>query len=580
MRPLADAAAKTDSLLLEIELRGDDPAGWGASLRGDLDYLDGPRPFPRSDTSSPPDVNRALPFAGLARSTPLRGLHAHLTASCEGTTHAGLPMPHPLRVEKRFRRPGAWRLQSVTTSGGLALVLSTSCASAPSSVPAAPGAAEAPTLTDADGMPVVVVRACDAGSIGACRDLCKRANVSDADDFPVDPPRTLRYCGPACERNRDPDSCASLGLLYSKGLAVPLDPERAKALYSAACDRGSAVGCNNLGVVMDQGGAARDPKRAVALFTAACEKGERRACANLERSYREGGPGLSPDVAGAFSIAVQLCDQGWQAGCVLLADDYKHGTGVAKDARRALSGHQAACEAGELNGCTALGLMYEQGLGVAQDLPRARALFTRTCDAGSSRGCFWLGALYHEGKGVPQDWAHAAKLYERPCARNDSAACSNLAVLYQHGQGIEEDRAHAARLFEMACDRGLTAACINLGQILSLGGGGVTQDLERAESLHSAACDSRILAGCRALGEDLFIRHDGKTAESKAIAEMERMCDAKVAFACHGAGIYLDPTVTRRGNDRARALGSYRKACSLSYWAGCEELRRLGEATN
>lgn len=94
-------------------------------------------------------------------------------------------------------------------------------------------------------------------------------------------PAALQY-QEACNRGSALD-CNNLGDLYSAGLGVAEDQLRAAALYQQACDGKIARGCINLGALFEEGrGVAKDEERAAKLYQQACDDGAATGCERLE----------------------------------------------------------------------------------------------------------------------------------------------------------------------------------------------------------------------------------------------------------------------------------------------------------
>jgi TPR repeat protein len=86
----------------------------------------------------------------------------------------------------------------------------------------------------------------------------------------------------------DLESCTALGQMYEHGLAVPIHPSRALALYMGACAGGSAAGCTELGKAYLAGLAGPDHEsRGVALLSSACFDGNPSACGELRAICRD-----------------------------------------------------------------------------------------------------------------------------------------------------------------------------------------------------------------------------------------------------------------------------------------------------
>ena len=195
---------------------------------------------------------------------------------------------------------------------------------------------------------VVLLGGCGHWSTSSLR----HSRVAAAAPSSVAPPPMCRLPTgeePNCSCD-DGDCAARLGVLYSDARR---DGE-ALRLFERSCDRGSALGCNNLGTFVLAGRAvAADASRAARLFERACRLRDPSACYNL--------------------------------GVV-----YQDGNGVARDPVLAAELLQQACALGMAHACTSLGIVFARGsIGPADEL-RARAMFDRACDRGDGEGCAML----------------------------------------------------------------------------------------------------------------------------------------------------------------------------------------------
>ena len=101
---------------------------------------------------------------------------------------------------------------------------------------------------------------------------------------------------------------------YEKG-----DYQKAVELFKKACDSGEAKGCNNLGVLYEDGqGVKQDYQKAAQLYQKACDSGEANGCYNLGVSYNNG-RGVKQDFFTAKQYYGKACDLGLQLGC----DNYR-----------------------------------------------------------------------------------------------------------------------------------------------------------------------------------------------------------------------------------------------------------------
>ena len=111
----------------------------------------------------------------------------------------------------------------------------------------------------------------------------------------------------------------NIGVVYGKGLGVPLDYKEAIRWYRAAAEQGHAFAQNNLGSMYDEGkGVPQDYKEAVRWNRASAEQGNVIAKFNLGNSYSAGRrntsglPGSHPLVSCSGRAGTCVCpEQPW-----------------------------------------------------------------------------------------------------------------------------------------------------------------------------------------------------------------------------------------------------------------------------
>lgn len=146
-------------------------------------------------------------------------------------------------------------------------------------------------------------------------------------------------------------SCYDAGVHYQIGRGVPVDFERAHALFEQACEGGDSYGCNGLGRLHEAGsGVPADMNQALAFYQRACDLGDLPVCYYIGWLY-------------------ELSEQ--------LPTDYE----------RSRTYYQRACDGGEQLGCQGLAYMLLRGRGAAPDVEAARGLFEGACAAGSEGAC-------------------------------------------------------------------------------------------------------------------------------------------------------------------------------------------------
>ena len=86
-------------------------------------------------------------------------------------------------------------------------------------------------------------------------------------------------------------------------------------MYRDLCDHHFALGCSNLGELLESGrGVHRDPAAAVRQFRAACDAKEQYGCANLGRVLREG-KWVKQDTLRGAELLREACESGITKAC-------------------------------------------------------------------------------------------------------------------------------------------------------------------------------------------------------------------------------------------------------------------------
>lgn len=147
-----------------------------------------------------------------------------------------------------------------------------------------------------------------------------------------------------------PQPCGDKGTAFL--LRSPAEERPALPLLDAACARGHADSCANLGGLltstMDR--ALHDERRALAAYARGCELGNNWACCGGGKVH-ENGSVMGPPVAKDFAAAARLyrvgCDHGEMICCVGLGNLYAiGGPGLAKNKRSAAEHYRKAHKLG------------------------------------------------------------------------------------------------------------------------------------------------------------------------------------------------------------------------------------------
>jgi len=263
-------------------------------------------------------------------------------------------------------------------------------------------------------------------------------------------------------------ACAALALQVQDGRGVPYDADKARALYTRACDDGAGVGCFNVGVMYEGGvGVPRDPAkarerfaRAEALYIAEC-RADPTWCSNLGYLYENGMVGSGPDPKRAAEVYTRACDRGDHGSCVSLASLELDGKGVPANRDAAIARLRRSCDAGEGLACVAVATTTDKDLA---DPEHTFALMERACDAGTAEACGGLGAYYVMGRGGPPKPERGYALTERACDLGDSLSC-----MIRGEDWKDVDPARAAPFYERACHIARPDACLAYATLIASG---------------------------------------------------------------------------------------------------------------
>jgi TPR repeat protein len=213
-------------------------------------------------------------------------------------------------------------------------------------------------------------KACSGGSGEACDRL---GSAYDEGKYVAkDYSHAVALYSKACDAG-SADGCSNLGSMYLNGRGVAKDDTKAVPLYSKACDAGSAKGCNGLGIMYETGRGVglnqsradcyhggldlcrytTDYPHAVALYSKACDGGSADGCSNLGDMYLNGN-GVAEDSSQALMLYSRACDAGSASGCSSIGLVYKKGYGVQKDKGRARQFFSKGCDMGNQWGCDQL----------------------------------------------------------------------------------------------------------------------------------------------------------------------------------------------------------------------------------
>lgn len=220
------------------------------------------------------------------------------------------------------------------------------------------------------------------------------------------------------------------------------------ALYQRACDLGSPVACNDLGILFES-----EPNRAVPLLERACALGLPRGCSNLAYFVAREPNGLDR----ATELVDGACAKSDAWACVQLGDYTYGGPKVTHQHGRAFTAYERGCELHDWTGCARAAWMLREGRGVARNVGRATERFRMACQNEEYGGCYGLGATLIEDAQNESDWRRALEWLDLACSHDHADACAlqALEIAKAHGGLTPESE----RLFARACRLGSEHAC-------------------------------------------------------------------------------------------------------------------------
>lgn len=311
---------------------------------------------------------------------------------------------------------------------------------------------------------VVLCVACAPAYVRPAPAVLEAQRVAAAAAAPAAPPTAQDACG-----NDDTKACAERG-----------KSAHSQPLLRAACDRGSAYACINLGAWLLRGDwGSKNPGEAFRLMERACSLHEDFGCEAVALMRIEG-QGTMKDVARGIEELDRLCNAGQAHSCGLSgtngqafhtpaetkklvstgcengrdgASCFELGRGLTGAARD--EAFQKACRYRVPEGCSVAG----DGPLRAGDLPAADRFYAQACDGGSMRGCLGRAAVAFRQK----DYARAAQFDQQACDGGLQSGCLMVGVLTLQGLGVTYNPQKSASMFEAACTAGEARGCVARG---------------------------------------------------------------------------------------------------------------------
>jgi TPR repeat protein len=227
-----------------------------------------------------------------------------------------------------------------------------------------------------------------------------------------------------------------------------------RALYRRSCELGSALGCNDLAILLG----SSDPQ-SLGYLERACTLGLPRGCANW----------------GSELWRVAKTDQEKSRGEELLS---------------------RACDAEDWWGCTELGNVVYAARAQAGDsvLGRAHVAYAKGCKLGGVEACVSDGWMLWSAEGAPRDVARATELFRGACEHDNFSGCAALGYVLVEVANNAGELAEGQRYLSLACDHSEAFACFGLGGTLLRGD---EQAKRKGRDYVDRACKLGLQNACR-----------------------------------------------------------------------------------
>lgn len=300
-------------------------------------------------------------------------------------------------------------------------------------------------------------------------DLEKGMAATSAGDYEA----ALEEFRPLAEEG-DPVAQNALGVFYTHGLGVPVDPRQGVEWFLLSADGGYASAQYNLGLAYERGrGVEQDLDAAGRWYRLAADQGRTAAMlalGALEIHFDAWDPDAAAewyrkaaeagDVEGLFRLGIMHLDYGYPRddraalGWLLQAADQGHEEAQSRIDRLYTEAEIAASRGnfpkafeiweplaghGDADAQFNLGLMYEDGDGVVRDVEKAIFLFTSSAEQGFAPAQLRLGTMYMMGRAVDRNDEKAVDLFQRAARQGEAGAAINLGTMYALGRGTERN---------------------------------------------------------------------------------------------------------------------------------------------
>ncbi len=229
------------------------------------------------------------------------------------------------------------------------------------------------------------------------------------------------------QTQNDDAKALQLATLQLKEGSKEYNPKAGFATFKAKASQGNAMAMNGMGMIYCKGITVPvNELEAIQWFSKAGENGYAQAYYNMASLYKEG-LGVPKDNAKALSYYAKAAKAGYSRSYVMWGHMVKQGLGVERDYKLAMDIFKQGAAAGDASCLYAQGYLHYKGFGTAQDYNKAVALFQEAADKNDPSGIYFLGYCYRNGFGVNIDNQKAKQLIQKAASMGVINAHTELA---------------------------------------------------------------------------------------------------------------------------------------------------------
>ena len=197
--------------------------------------------------------------------------------------------------------------------------------------------------------------------------------------------------------SNDVDAFFTIGLMYSKGICVEQNIEKAIELLSRSADQNHADSLFELGQILDENSKYKDTKKAHELFQKSADLGNQYGQLYMGIYYFKP-ENKNYNFQKAFHYFKLSADQKNANSCYFLGQIYFLGKDVPKDIIKGIQYFTIAAKGKIPEAQYKLGVIYFEGQYVKRNSEEAIKYLTAASDQNICDAQYYLGSIYYEGK--------------------------------------------------------------------------------------------------------------------------------------------------------------------------------------